>query len=61
MELAYLCCARQNDVLEMKKSQLMAEGILIKQSKTAVAQKSMVRRLKAAIELAKALPSTRDE
>jgi hypothetical protein len=22
MELAYLCCARQNDVLEMKKSQL---------------------------------------
>jgi hypothetical protein len=39
MELAYLCCARQNDVLEMKKSQLMAEGILIKQSKTAVARK----------------------
>jgi len=57
MELAYLCCARQNDVLEMKKSQLMAEGILIKQSKTAVAQiKAWSERLRAAIELAKALP-----
>ena len=26
MELAYLCCARQNDILEMKKSQLMEKG-----------------------------------
>ena len=57
MELAYLCCARQADVLEMKKSQLMAEGILIKQSKTAVAQiKAWSERLTAAIELAKTLP-----
>ncbi|WP_312122948.1 tyrosine-type recombinase/integrase [Kosakonia cowanii] len=57
MELAYLCCARQNDVLEMKKSQLMAEGILIKQSKTSVAQiKGWSDRLTAAIDMAKALP-----
>lgn len=57
MELAYLCCARQNDVLEMKKSQLIAEGILIKQSKTAVAQiKAWSERLNAAITMAKALP-----
>lgn len=57
MELAYLCCARQNDVLEMKKSQLMAEGILIKQSKTSVAQiKGWSGRLTDAVNLAKALP-----
>lgn len=56
MEIAYLCCARQADVLEMKKSQLMAEGILIKQSKTAVAQiKAWSDRLVAAIGLAKDL------
>ncbi|MCW2480601.1 tyrosine-type recombinase/integrase [Candidatus Symbiopectobacterium sp. NZEC135] len=56
MELAYLCCARQNDVLEMKKSQLLSEGILIKQSKTAVAQiKAWSPRLKAAIGIAKSL------
>lgn len=57
MELAYLCCARQNDVLEMKKSQLMNEGILIKQSKTSVAQiKAWSDRLTAAINMAKELP-----
>ncbi|VTP13181.1 Phage integrase family protein [Phytobacter ursingii] len=57
MELAYLCCARQNDVLTMGKNQLMADGILIKQSKTAVAQiKAWSARLSAAIELAKTLP-----
>ncbi len=56
MELAF-CCARQNDVLEMKKSQFMEEGILIKQSKTSVAQiKAWSPRLNAALELAKKLP-----
>lgn len=56
MELAYLCCARQNDVLEMKKSKLLREGILIKQSKTAVAQiKAWSPRLEAAIGIAKSL------
>jgi len=57
MELAYLCCARQNDILEMKKSQLMEEGILIKQSKTAVAQiKGWSPRLTEAINMARNLP-----
>lgn len=56
MELAYLCCARQNDVLDMKKSQFLQEGILIKQSKTAVAQiKAWSERLSSAIELSKSL------
>lgn len=41
----------------MKKSQLMAEEILIKQSKTAVAQiKAWSDRLREAIDLARALP-----
>ncbi|HCL5311885.1 TPA: tyrosine-type recombinase/integrase [Salmonella enterica] len=57
MELAYLCCARQNDVLDMKKNQLLEEGILIKQSKTSVAQiKAWSERLTAAIDLAQILP-----
>lgn len=34
MALAYLCCVRQADVLNMKKIQLLPEGTLIKQSKT---------------------------
>lgn len=50
MELAYLCCARQADILEMKKSQLIEEGILIKQSKTSVSQiKAWTDRLREAI------------
>jgi len=57
MELAYLCCARQADILSMKKSQLVDEGILIQQSKTGVAQiKAWGTRLKAAIDHADALP-----
>ncbi len=43
-----------NDVVKMKKSQFMEEGILIKQSKTSVAQiKAWSPRLNAAFELAK--------
>lgn len=57
MELAYLCCARQGDILDLKKSQLLEEGILIQQSKTAVTQiKAWTERLHAAIELAESLP-----
>lgn len=56
MELAYLCCARQADVLEMKKGQLIEEGILIKQSKTSVAQiKGWSPRLEAVIKSCAAL------
>lgn len=56
MELAYLCCARQGDVLDLKKSQLLDEGILIQQSKTAVTQiKAWTERLHAAIDLSEKL------
>jgi len=57
MELAYLCCARQADVLEMKKSQLVEEGIMIKQSKTSVAQiKAWSPRLESVVKACNALP-----
>lgn len=57
MEIAYLCCARQGDILEMKKGQLTESGILIQQSKTAVAQiKSWTDRLRAAVAMADSLP-----
>lgn len=57
MELAYLCCARQADVLSMKTSQLIDEGILIQQSKTGVAQiKGWGLRLRAAVNMATLLP-----
>lgn len=57
MELAYLCCARQADVLEMKKSHLVEEGIMIKQSKTSVAQiKAWSPRLESVVKACNALP-----
>jgi integrase len=57
MELAYLCCARQGDILELRKSHLMEEGIFIQQSKTAVAQiKTWTPRLRAAVDAAADLP-----
>lgn len=57
MEIAYLCCARQGDVLDLKKGQLLDEGILIQQSKTAVTQiKAWTDRLRAAVAMADAMP-----
>ncbi|ECC1660292.1 tyrosine-type recombinase/integrase [Salmonella enterica subsp. salamae] len=57
MELAYLCLARQGDVLALKKAQLMREGIYIRQGKTVVKQiKAWSDRLSAVIEMAKNLP-----
>lgn len=57
MEISYLCCARQKDVLEMHKAQLLQEGIKIKQSKTKVTQiKGWSDRLAAAVALAGTLP-----
>lgn len=38
MELAYLCLARLGDVLALQKSQLLPEGIFIKQGKTSAKQ-----------------------
>ncbi len=34
MEISYLCAARQGDVLALKKSQILEEGIFIQQGKT---------------------------
>lgn len=57
MELAYLCCARQADVLDMKKSQIIKNGILIKQSKTSVSQiKGWSPRLEGVIHASTSLP-----
>lgn len=57
MELAYLCLARQGDVLAVQKNQLLQEGIFIRQGKTAAKQiKAWSERLFAAVELAKTLP-----
>ncbi|HDW3290847.1 TPA: tyrosine-type recombinase/integrase [Enterobacter hormaechei subsp. xiangfangensis] len=57
MELAYLCLARQGDVLAVQKTQLLQEGIFIRQGKTAAKQiKAWSERLFAAVELAKTLP-----
>ncbi|ETS31117.1 integrase [Photorhabdus temperata] len=57
MELAYLCCARQADVLAMTYAQISDAGIFIKQGKTAVAQiKRWTERLNNVIEMSKSLP-----
>lgn len=57
MELAYLCCAREGDILDLKKSLLIDEGILIQQIKTSVSQiKAWSPRLRAAIQLTEELP-----
>ncbi|EEC0863908.1 tyrosine-type recombinase/integrase [Salmonella enterica subsp. enterica] len=57
MEIAYLCCARKADVLGLKASQIMPEGIFIRQGKTGVRQiKAWSPRLEAAVALAKSFP-----
>lgn len=57
MELAYLCCARQSDVLALTYTQVQEDGIFIKQGKTGVAQiKAWTERLANAIAMSKALP-----
>ncbi|PHM70365.1 tyrosine-type recombinase/integrase [Xenorhabdus sp. KJ12.1] len=57
MELAYLCCARQKDILELRKDQLMEAGIYIKQHKTGKKQiKGWSERLRKTIKMAESLP-----
>lgn len=57
MELAYVCCARQGDVLGLTKQQLLKEGIFIKQGKTGKKQiKAWSPHLLEIIESANALP-----
>lgn len=58
MELSYLCCARQGDVLSLRRDQINEGGIFIRQGKTGVRQiKAWSPRLLAAIELSKQLPT----
>ncbi|WP_368750263.1 tyrosine-type recombinase/integrase [Klebsiella aerogenes] len=57
MEIAYLCLARQGDVLALQKAQLVEQGIFIRQGKTAAKQiKAWSDRLTRAIEQARTLP-----
>lgn len=57
MEIAYLCLARQSDVLSLGEEQLRDAGIFIRQGKTGVKQiKAWTPRLRAAVSLARSLP-----
>ncbi|MEQ1965402.1 tyrosine-type recombinase/integrase, partial [Xenorhabdus khoisanae] len=57
MELAYLCCTRQADVLSLTYSQVQEEGIFIRQGKTGVAQiKAWTERLDNVVAMSKMLP-----
>lgn len=57
MEFAYLCCARQADILDLKKSQILENGLLIQQGKTSVIQiKAWTDRLRDAVRQAESLP-----
>lgn len=60
MEISYLCAARQGDVLDLKWSEIMEDGIFIEQNKTGKKQiKKWTPRLHAAIELARQLPGNK--
>ncbi|MFW3906689.1 tyrosine-type recombinase/integrase [Klebsiella pneumoniae] len=57
MEIAYLCLARQSDVLALTEDQIRETGIFIRQGKTGVKQiKAWSPRLRAAVALARSLP-----
>lgn len=54
MELSYLCAARSADVLSLTRTQLLKEGIFIKQGKTGKEQiKGWTDRLRTAVKLSK--------
>ncbi|WP_422824234.1 tyrosine-type recombinase/integrase [Xenorhabdus thailandensis] len=56
MELAYLCCARQADVLSLTHAQLMENGIFIRQGKTGKKQiKAWTKRLENVVKLSNTL------
>lgn len=56
MELSYLCAARKGDVLQIRWSQVLDDGVFIQQGKTGVKQiKLFSDRLQQAIESAKTL------
>lgn len=57
MEIAYLCLARQADVLSLRRDQIKEAGLYIRQGKTGVKQiKAWTGRLQNAIALAGTLP-----
>lgn len=57
MEIAYLCLARQADVLSLRRDQIKEAGLYIRQGKTGVQQiKAWTGRLQHALALADALP-----
>jgi site-specific recombinase XerC len=57
MEISYLCMARKADVIKLHKSQLLEQGIYIRQGKTGKKQiKEWGPRLRAAVTFAKAEP-----
>ncbi len=57
MEISYLCMARISDVIDLKLTDLLEDGLFIQQGKTGKKQiKLYSERLQAAIELAKSLP-----
>lgn len=63
MEISYLCAVREGDIFKLKHSQILKEGIYIKQGKTGKRQiKQWTERLADAINLAKKLfpPSSSD-
>jgi len=61
MEIAFLCAARQRDVLDLKRADIREEGIYIEQGKTGKKQiKAWTPRLRAAIDLALEQPSQID-
>lgn len=59
MEIAYLCAARLSDVLRLSVFDIRDQGLRIRQGKTGKEQiKAWTPRLRAAVELAQAQPST---
>lgn len=61
MEIAYLCAARQRDVLDLTRDDIRDEGLYIEQGKTGKKQiKEWTPRLRAAVELALSQPSKID-
>lgn len=58
MEIAYLCAARQKDILDLTLNDILEEGLYIEQNKTGIKQiKEWTPRLRRAVQLAISQPS----
>lgn len=61
MEISYLCAARQRDVLDLKRDDMLEQGLFIEQNKTGKRQiKEWTPRLRIAVDLALSQPSKID-